>query len=111
MPDPATVEHHPVVRVHLAPELGRLLRCVLAAVGTSSFSFPPFVPRRSHKSHQSVTQPATTVANAAAAAIIVCLVHLRLILCNARVLKAECIILSGGSQPVRELQRCDLAIF
>ena len=22
--DPATVEHHPVVRVHLAPELGRL---------------------------------------------------------------------------------------
>ena len=24
MSDPATVEHHPVVRVHLAPELGRL---------------------------------------------------------------------------------------
>ena len=24
VPDPATVEHHPVVRVHLAPELGRL---------------------------------------------------------------------------------------
>ena len=23
VPDPATVEHHPVVRVHLAPELGR----------------------------------------------------------------------------------------
>ena len=24
VPDPATVEHHPVVRVHLAHELGRL---------------------------------------------------------------------------------------